>query len=129
MIAAYCSQLPCHGLAIVATKLSFSGGYRLLSKRGRSHLLPTFWPNRLILMSRSLMEAAKTAHAQLEQLKHLPPHQASRRSDEARQLSILVRRLIPQFNVSMETSLSRTAIKFLISMFSGLVISMNFAPV
>src|SRR4030095_557735 len=57
MIAAYCPQLSCHGLAIVATKLSFAGGYRLLLKRGRSRFLLTFWPNRLSLISRSLKAA------------------------------------------------------------------------
>ena len=105
MIAAYCPQLPCHGLAIVATKLSFSGGYRLLSKRGRSRLPLTLWPNRLILMSRSLMKAAKPPHVQLTQLKHLPPHQVYRRSYEVQQLSILVQRLSPQSNISMENKL------------------------
>jgi hypothetical protein len=105
MIAAYCPRLPCHGLAIVATKLSFSGGYRLLLKRGRSRLPLTFWPNRLILMSRSLMEAAKTPHVQLAQLKHLPPHQVCRQSYEVQQLSILAQRLFPHSNISMENKL------------------------
>jgi hypothetical protein len=105
MIAAYCLQLPCHGLAIVATKLSFSGGYRLLSKRGRSRLPPTLWPNRPILMSRSLMKAAKPPHVQLVQLKHLPPHQVYRRSYEVQQLSILVQRLFPRLNTSKENKL------------------------
>src|SRR4029453_10929995 len=105
MIAAYCPQLPCHVLAIVATKLSFSGRYQLPSKRGRSRVPLEFWPNRLIQMSRSLMEAAKTAHVQLAQLKHLPPHQVCRRCYEVQQLSILARRLLPQSNISMENKL------------------------
>ena len=105
MIAAYCPQLPCHGLAIVATKLSFSGRYRLLLKRGRSRLLLTFWPNRLSLMSRSLREAAKTRHVQLAQLKHLPPHQVCRQSYEVHQLSILAQRLFPHANISTENKL------------------------
>ena len=126
MIAAYCPQLPCHGLAIVATKSSFPEGYRLLSKRGRWRLPLTFWPNRLILMWCSLMEAAKTPYVQLAQLKHLPPHQVCWRSCEAQRLSILVQRLFPHSNITMKTSLSRTAIKIFISMLSAPAISVNF---
>jgi hypothetical protein len=126
MIAAYCPQLPCHGLAIVVTKLFLQGGSRLLSKCGRSRLLLTFWPNRLILTSRSLMEAAKTPHVQLARLKHSPPHQVCWQSYEAQQLSILIQRLLPHSNIIMETSLSRTAIKILISMLLGLVTPVNF---
>ena len=126
MIAAYCPRLPCHGLAIVATKLFFLGGFRLLSKCGGSRLPLTFWPNRLILMSRSLMEAAKTSPVRLARLKHSPPHQVCWQSYEAQQLSILIQRLLPHSNINMETSLSRTAIKILISMLLGLAISVNF---
>src|SRR4029453_4293708 len=109
MIAAYCPQFSFHGLAIVATKFPFPRGCRPLSKHGRSRLPPTFSPNRLILMSRSLRKAAKTAHVQLALLKHLPPHQACRRSDGVRQLSILARRLIPQSNLSMENKLIKNS--------------------